>query len=261
MMTAPGRRGDDHSQAFLSQFAAGLFDRARLVSIRDGIIRVGQETAKRKSRGCCLGDETPARRRNRGPYGKLSGHPDVFCQAMWRQRIVIAKHRGRHAVPIICHAAKQVPVDNLAPDIRAETERRAEVAAHAMPTARRTVQAHSPDHEFPDSIRVSTLQFINGPCIPRTGAAPQPPSTLEARRLSREAVGAELVWPGPCGTAGPQCLARKSRRTTYRRRGIATIIKLTVAAGQGHNYWPGFFHCQELIDFVVKMAREGVQAQ
>jgi len=28
-----------------------------------------------------------------------------------------------------------------------------------------------------------------------------------------------------------------------------------VAPGQGHNYWPGFFRCQELIDFVINCAK------
>lgn len=40
----------------------------------------------------------------------------------------------------------------------------------------------------------------------------------------------------------------------YTAAGCAELIHLTVAAGQGHNYWPGFFRCQELIDFVVKAA-------
>jgi len=32
-------------------------------------------------------------------------------------------------------------------------------------------------------------------------------------------------------------------------------IQLIVPAGQGHNMWPGFFQCQELVDFVLKNAR------
>ena len=40
----------------------------------------------------------------------------------------------------------------------------------------------------------------------------------------------------------------------YTAAGSADLIQLTVAPGQGHNYWPGFFRCQELIDFVVTRA-------
>jgi len=32
-------------------------------------------------------------------------------------------------------------------------------------------------------------------------------------------------------------------------------MKLMVPPGQGHNMWPGFFQCQELVDFVVEQAR------
>jgi dipeptidyl aminopeptidase/acylaminoacyl peptidase len=38
--------------------------------------------------------------------------------------------------------------------------------------------------------------------------------------------------------------------------GTMTVLR---AQGQGHSYWPGFFRCQELLDFVVKnaVAKEG----
>lgn len=34
-------------------------------------------------------------------------------------------------------------------------------------------------------------------------------------------------------------------------------VQLTIAKGQGHNYWEGFFRCQPLIDFVIERARSG----
>lgn len=34
-------------------------------------------------------------------------------------------------------------------------------------------------------------------------------------------------------------------------------ITIEVVAGQGHNYWPGFFRCQGLVDFVIRQARNG----
>jgi len=45
----------------------------------------------------------------------------------------------------------------------------------------------------------------------------------------------------------------------YRAVGPAEMIQLKIAAGQGHNYWPGFFRSQELIDFVVTSARAGAR--
>lgn len=32
-------------------------------------------------------------------------------------------------------------------------------------------------------------------------------------------------------------------------------MQLIIPAGQGHNMWPGFFQCQELVDFVITHAR------
>ena len=34
-------------------------------------------------------------------------------------------------------------------------------------------------------------------------------------------------------------------------------VQLIVAEGQGHNFWEGFFRCQELIDFAIAKARDG----
>ena len=41
----------------------------------------------------------------------------------------------------------------------------------------------------------------------------------------------------------------------YRAAGAADSISLMVAMGQGHNFWEGFFRCQELIDFAIGRAR------
>jgi outer membrane protein assembly factor BamB/pimeloyl-ACP methyl ester carboxylesterase len=40
----------------------------------------------------------------------------------------------------------------------------------------------------------------------------------------------------------------------YEVEGAADAVRLLVAKGQGHNYWPGFFRCQELIDFAIAHA-------
>ena len=41
----------------------------------------------------------------------------------------------------------------------------------------------------------------------------------------------------------------------YRRRG--GVMTLNVVKGQGHNMWPGWFQCRELVDFVIAHARKG----
>lgn len=43
----------------------------------------------------------------------------------------------------------------------------------------------------------------------------------------------------------------------YQKAGVETSISLVVVKGQGHNFWEGFFRCQELVDFVILHAKEG----
>ena len=45
----------------------------------------------------------------------------------------------------------------------------------------------------------------------------------------------------------------------YKAVGQGALITLVIAPGQGHNFWPGFFHCQELIDFAIQSARDGAR--
>lgn len=44
---------------------------------------------------------------------------------------------------------------------------------------------------------------------------------------------------------------------TYKRAGAEEAVTLIVVKGQGHNFWEGFFRCQELIDFVIARAKSG----
>ncbi len=44
---------------------------------------------------------------------------------------------------------------------------------------------------------------------------------------------------------------------TYNRAGASDAINLIVVKGQGHNFWEGFFRCQELVDFVIVHAISG----
>jgi dipeptidyl aminopeptidase/acylaminoacyl peptidase len=45
----------------------------------------------------------------------------------------------------------------------------------------------------------------------------------------------------------------------YKADGAEGAVKLIVAKGQGHNYWEGFFQCQELINFAITQARLGAK--
>lgn len=40
----------------------------------------------------------------------------------------------------------------------------------------------------------------------------------------------------------------------YQKAGAGKLIEVQVIPGQGHNYWPGFFHCKELVKFVIERA-------
>lgn len=45
----------------------------------------------------------------------------------------------------------------------------------------------------------------------------------------------------------------------YRDAGAESLVKLIVLKGQGHNFFEGFFHSQELVDFAIARARWGAQ--
>jgi hypothetical protein len=47
----------------------------------------------------------------------------------------------------------------------------------------------------------------------------------------------------------------------YKAAGKENLVPLNVVEGQGHNFWEGFFRCQELVNFVIKQAREGAKAR
>lgn len=42
----------------------------------------------------------------------------------------------------------------------------------------------------------------------------------------------------------------------YTTAGAGDAFQLLIAEGQGHNYWEGFFRCQELVDFAIERAKE-----
>jgi dipeptidyl aminopeptidase/acylaminoacyl peptidase len=47
----------------------------------------------------------------------------------------------------------------------------------------------------------------------------------------------------------------------YQAAGAGDVFQLVVAGGQGHNYWQGFFRCQELIDFAIERAKAGAAGE
>lgn len=49
----------------------------------------------------------------------------------------------------------------------------------------------------------------------------------------------------------------ESLATVYTQNGAGDLIKIQKAEGQGHSYWDGFFHCQELVDFLITRSTSG----
>jgi pimeloyl-ACP methyl ester carboxylesterase len=45
----------------------------------------------------------------------------------------------------------------------------------------------------------------------------------------------------------------------YQQAGSESLVKLIVLEGQGHNFFEGFFHSQELVDFAIVRARAGAR--
>jgi acetyl esterase/lipase len=43
----------------------------------------------------------------------------------------------------------------------------------------------------------------------------------------------------------------------YKQANAATSVNLIIAEGQGHNFWEGFFRCQDLVDFAIEHAKTG----
>jgi dipeptidyl aminopeptidase/acylaminoacyl peptidase len=45
----------------------------------------------------------------------------------------------------------------------------------------------------------------------------------------------------------------------YQEAGAGSLVKLIVLQGQGHNYFEGFFHSHELVDFAIDRAKAGAK--
>jgi pimeloyl-ACP methyl ester carboxylesterase len=47
----------------------------------------------------------------------------------------------------------------------------------------------------------------------------------------------------------------------YKAAGAGDLVTVNVIKGQGHNFWEGFFHSQELVDFAIAKAKVGAAAK
>ena len=56
---------------------------------------------------------------------------------------------------------------------------------------------------------------------------------------------------------GPNTAELKKR---YEAAGKGALVNLIIAEGQGHSFWPGFFTCQPLVDFLIERAKAGADA-
>jgi len=45
----------------------------------------------------------------------------------------------------------------------------------------------------------------------------------------------------------------------YEALGRGDLVTLIVAENQGHSFWEGFFHCEQLVDFLIARARAGAR--
>jgi alpha-beta hydrolase superfamily lysophospholipase len=52
-------------------------------------------------------------------------------------------------------------------------------------------------------------------------------------------------------------LEKNSGELAQRYGRLGGVMTLNVVKGQGHNMWPGWFQCQELVDFVIAQAHKG----
>jgi dipeptidyl aminopeptidase/acylaminoacyl peptidase len=45
----------------------------------------------------------------------------------------------------------------------------------------------------------------------------------------------------------------------YQAADAGQLVTLLAIEGQGHNFWPGYFRCQELVDFAIAQAKAGAK--
>lgn len=100
-----------------------------------------------------------------------------------------------------------------------------------------------------------------------------------AYKLTAEALASELAQHNPIARAQvlaeakiPVCLIHgdvdkvvpleansAALAEVYAKAGAKDLVELIVPQGQGHNYWEGFFRCEQLIAFGIKRAQAGAK--
>jgi Carbohydrate esterase, sialic acid-specific acetylesterase/Prolyl oligopeptidase family len=83
---------------------------------------------------------------------------------------------------------------------------------------------------------------------------------LRIETLARAGVPAVLIH-GDADTVVPLKENSGELVGRYREAGAASLVKLIVVKGQGHNFFEGFFHSAELVDFAIARARAGALAR
>ena len=76
--------------------------------------------------------------------------------------------------------------------------------------------------------------------------------------LARAGVPAALIH-GDLDTVVPLKENSGEFVRAYREAGVEHLVQLIVLKGQGHSYFEGFFHSQELVDFAIAQARAGAR--
>lgn len=76
----------------------------------------------------------------------------------------------------------------------------------------------------------------------------------QAKKLAKARVPV-LIIHGKDDRVVPLAENSAALEKTYQTNGAGDLIEVIKVDGQGHNFWPGFFQCQELVDFLIENAK------
>lgn len=75
-------------------------------------------------------------------------------------------------------------------------------------------------------------------------------AALAAARIPVRIIHGDIDEIVPLGANSAELAAR------YQAAGGADLVQVEFAAGQGHNFWSGFFQSQQLVDFAIERAKQ-----
>ncbi len=78
----------------------------------------------------------------------------------------------------------------------------------------------------------------------------------QADKLARERIPIYIIH-GDVDRVVPLQENSATLAKIYQEADATECFELVVPHGQGHNFWPGFFRCQSLVDFTIQRALEG----